>query len=38
MYPLPLDQHGTLPIEYLGLPVLVICLVVTLAWLLYFYR
>lgn len=38
MYPLPLDQHGTYPIEILGTSVLVISLVVTLAWLLYLYR
>lgn len=40
MYPLPLDQHGTYPIgiEILGTGTLVLCLVLTVAWLFYLYR
>lgn len=38
MYPLPLSQHGTLPIEILGTSVLVVSLLLTIAWLAYFYR
>lgn len=38
MYPLPLEQHGTYPIEILGSSVLVISIVLTLAWLFYLYR
>ncbi len=38
MYPLPLAQHGTYPIEVLGTSVLVISVLITLAWLLYLYR
>lgn len=44
MYPLasllalPLDQHGTYPIEILGTSTLVISIAITLAWLLYLYK
>ena len=35
---LPLSQYGTYPIGVLGTFTLVISIVITLAWLLYFYR
>lgn len=38
MYPLPLQQYGTYPIEVLGTSVLVVSLLITLAWLIYLYR
>ncbi|ADJ15650.1 hypothetical protein C497_11313 [Halalkalicoccus jeotgali B3] len=38
MYPLPLEQHGTYPIEILGTSVLVVSVVLTIAWLVYLYR
>lgn len=42
MYPLalalPLSQYGIYPIGVLGASTLVISIVITLAWLLYFYR
>jgi hypothetical protein len=40
MYPLPLEQHGTYPIgiEILGTGTLILCLVLTFAWLFYLYR
>lgn len=44
MYPLahpfalPLDQHGTYPIEVLGTATLVVSIAITLAWLFYLYR
>ncbi len=38
MYPLPLNQYGTYPVEILGSSVLLLSVVVTLAWLIYLYR
>jgi hypothetical protein len=38
LFALPLDQHGTYPIEILGTTTLVICIAVTLAWLFYLYK
>jgi hypothetical protein len=38
LFALPLDQHGTYPIEILGTSTLVICIAVTLAWLFYLYK
>lgn len=38
MDPILLQQHGTYPIEVLGTSVLVLSILITLVWLVYFYR
>lgn len=35
---LPLEQHGTYPIEILGTSTLIVGILITIAWLFYLYR